>query len=73
MFNYQVFDFFQLVRGESLALAKPDRVHPKLGLVLFAAHMDVHRLVTLVAEKRKPVRGTRNLNRWHEIKMAAAS
>ena len=73
MFNYQIFDSFQLMGGKSLAPAEPDGVHPEFRLVALAAHMDMHRLVTLVAEKRKPVRGTRNLNRWHEIKMAAAS
>jgi hypothetical protein len=72
MFSYQIFDFVQLMRGKAIVSRKRYRGDPELGLITPADDVDVGGLVSFVAIKLKSIAASRNLDRWHRMKMAVA-
>jgi hypothetical protein len=72
MLDYQVFDFFQLMGGEFSAVRQPDWTQPKFAFLAFLRDMHVGGFIIFVRIKTEFIR-LRDPDRWHGIKMAAAS
>jgi hypothetical protein len=72
MISYQLFDFSQLMRGESPISGNSDWPKPEFRVHPIAANVNVGGLARVVGPEVELVR-SRDLNRRHGIKMAAAS
>jgi hypothetical protein len=72
MFPYQIFYFVQLVRDEAVISGKRHRADPEFGFITCTRDVDVGGLVSFIAIKLKAIATSRNPDRWHEIRMAAA-
>jgi hypothetical protein len=73
IFRYQIFDFIQLMRREPVIAGERYRGDPELCLTAGPGHMDMRRLVSFVGVKQELVAASRNLDRWHGIKIAITS
>src|ERR1700733_409417 len=72
MFDYQIFDFIQLMRGEPVIARERNGAEPELRLVAGAGHMDVGWLIVFIAIEQEMITASWNLDGGHKTKMAVA-